>query len=808
MPMQSRVAFAATCVAAAWILGGSPVAQQPAGQTRTDVAAVRVHARSRPVLRAAGGDANHVYGPPRIGERALAATAAPTATIELYPDAALQANPAAMAAFRAAADIWARTVVSPAPIRVAAYFYDMGDPNILGSAGPTVVCAAGSTYYAAALFDKLSGTRQCALAGGASTEIEAEFNSTFDWDFGTNGVPVPGKINFMTVVLHELGHGLGFFGSMNAGTTADGFTGSFWDPPIVYDRFAESGSGAALLAFTSPSALAAQLVSNDTFFDGAAARAGNGGNRPRLETHHFTNTYGIPSDNGFLRGSSYSHVDDVAYSPDGSGAVKPNGLMTFQLQRAEVYTDPGPIVRGMFQDMGWTIAGGSTPCTYSVTPATVYVPAAATSTSVSLTTQAGCAWTAASQDAFITLTSAPGGLGSAQVTFTVAANPTTASRTGSLLVGGQIVTVHQSAACAYGVAPASVSLPATASGSSITVTSPAGCAWTAASQSSFVTITSAPGGSGNGVVTFAVAANPTTAARSGTLRIAGHTIAVMQAGVPPAVPGDYDGDRAADLALFHPGDGSWLLRWSAQNFASGADLPFGLSTDKPVPGDYDGDGRLDMAVYRPSNGIWYVIYSSTGALVQLQWGTQTDVPKPADYTGDGRTDLAVWRPATGVWFIFDLSTGTYTDRQWGVSSDVPLTGDFDGDRKADVAAYRPSTGVWWVFYSSTQSYAGFQWGISTDVPLPADYTGDGRTDLAVYRRSTGVWFVYDLARGSYVSHQWGVVTDEPAPRDYDGDGRADLAVWRPSTGTWFLYFLRSSTYRSIPVGQPGDVPIR
>ena len=44
-------------------------------------------------------------------------------------------------------------------------------------------------------------------------------------------------------------------------------------------------------------------------------------------------------------------------------------------------------------------------------------------------------------------------------------------------------------------------------------------------------------------------------------------------------------------------------------------------------------------VYRPSNGIWYVIYSSTGALVQLQWGVATDVPMPADYTGDGRTDL-------------------------------------------------------------------------------------------------------------------------------------------------------------------------
>ena len=156
-------------------------------------------------------------------------------------------------------------------------------------------------------------------------------------------------------------------------------------------------------------------------------------------------------------------------------------------------------------------------------------------------------------------------------------------------------------------------------------------------------------------------------------------------GTPSAVTGDYNADHSADLALFRPGNGNWMFRYSTSNFASGPDLQFGIATDKPVPGDYDGDGRIDMAVYRPSNGIWYVIYSSTGVLVQLQWGVSTDIPMQADYTGDGRTDLAVWRPSNGIWYIFDLSAGTFTSRQWGVSTDIPLTGDYDGDRKADVA---------------------------------------------------------------------------------------------------------------------------
>jgi hypothetical protein len=277
---------------------------------------------------------------------------------------------------------------------------------------------------------------------------------------------------------------------------------------------------------------------------------------------------------------------------------------------------------------------------------------------------------------------------------------------------------------------------------------------------------------------------------------------------PRRTAGDFDGDGIADLALFRPGNGNWKLRYSTLDFASGPDLVFGLSTDKPVPGDYDGDGRIDVAVYRPSNGIWYVIYSSTGALVQLQWGVETDVPVPADFTGDGRTDLAVWRPSTGVWFIFDLSTGTYTSRQWGVSTDIPLTGDYDGDRKADVVAFRPSNGYWYVFYSTTQTYAVLQWGISTDIPLAADYTGDGRADLAVYRPSTGVWYVYDLSTASYVPYQWGVSTDIPAPKDYDGDGRTDLAIWRPSTGSWLIYYLGTGTFEEILHGASGDIPIK
>jgi len=255
--------------------------------------------------------------------------------------------PQAQAAFQAAVDIWRSVITSPVIIRVNANYQDLGNPNILGSAGPTYICPTGdlSTYYAAALADKLTGTgAHCSLS---AFEINANFNSTFtNWDFGTSGVPVGGKYNFMTVVLHEIGHGLGLYGSMSA----TGGVGSFRSTPDIYDRFAVTGANAPLLGFVNPSAaLGSQLVSNNTFFNGALARSQNSNNNPKLETHDFTATFGIPSDNGWRQGSSYSHIDELLYS----GTA--NGLMTYALGQAEVYTDPGPIARGILADEGWGI---------------------------------------------------------------------------------------------------------------------------------------------------------------------------------------------------------------------------------------------------------------------------------------------------------------------------------------------------------------------------------------------------------------------------------------------------------------------
>jgi hypothetical protein len=71
------------------------------------------------------------------------------------------------------------------------------------------------------------------------------------------------------------------------------------------------------------------------------------------------------------------------------------------------------------------------------------------------------------------------------------------------------------------------------------VTTKAGCAWTATSGASWITVSGSGAGSGNGAVSFTVAGNPSATARSATLTIAGQIFTIVEAGESsnPGAPG-------------------------------------------------------------------------------------------------------------------------------------------------------------------------------------------------------------------------------------------------------------------------------
>jgi hypothetical protein len=82
--------------------------------------------------------------------------------------------------------------------------------------------------------------------------------------------------------------------------------------------------------------------------------------------------------------------------------------------------------------------------------------------------------------------------------------------------------------CTYALSSTALNVAGTGGTASLTVTAGNGCAWTASSSASFVTITSATSQTGNGTVNVTIAEN-TGDARTATLTVAGQSVSVSQA---------------------------------------------------------------------------------------------------------------------------------------------------------------------------------------------------------------------------------------------------------------------------------------
>jgi hypothetical protein len=181
------------------------------------------------------------------------------------------------------------------------------------------------------------------------------------------------------------------------------------------------------------------------------------------------------------------------------------------------------------------VQGGG--CSMTIAPTSQTMSADGGTGAISLTTDAGCPWSAQSEAAWISITSAPSGTGAATVAFRVGASDGPA-RTGALRIGEQVFTLRQNSGCRFSINPDSSSVLHTGGSGTVAVTTVAGCEWTATSSASWITITNAGSRNGNGTVQFAVAAT-TGPARSGTLTVAGRTFTVSQSsgctfGISPA----------------------------------------------------------------------------------------------------------------------------------------------------------------------------------------------------------------------------------------------------------------------------------
>ena len=175
----------------------------------------------------------------------------------------------------------------------------------------------------------------------------------------------------------------------------------------------------------------------------------------------------------------------------------------------------------------------STGCQYAIDQAQKAFTTAGGSASVGILASAStCPWFAVSAANWVTVSGSAVGSGSGLLTYSVAPNPNSASRAGTLWIGGKPLTVTQSGlTCSLDLLTRNVSVAAAGvTGATITVGFNApDCRWSATGNVPWILLGSASTGTGNGTIAYTVGVN-TGGLRTGAIAVAGRTVYINQTG--------------------------------------------------------------------------------------------------------------------------------------------------------------------------------------------------------------------------------------------------------------------------------------
>ena len=185
--------------------------------------------------------------------------------------------------FVKAGQIWDAILGSPVQIRVQASFDPLpcsATSGVLGGAGPNVVDSdfAGApfatTWYNAAEANRLAGVD----IDPADDDIGAQFNvnvgtagclTTRSWYYGFDGNEGANGLDLLAVLLHEIGHGLGFM------TLTDESDGTFFfGQPSIWDRYLmDNVSHKHWIDMTNAERIASAINTGHLVWDGPAVNA-------------------------------------------------------------------------------------------------------------------------------------------------------------------------------------------------------------------------------------------------------------------------------------------------------------------------------------------------------------------------------------------------------------------------------------------------------------------------------------------------------------------------------------------------------
>ena len=336
-------------------------------------------------------------------------------------------------------------------------------------------------------------------------------------------------------------------------------------------------------------------------------------------------------------------------------------------------------------------------CSYSILPTNNSFPVAGGTGQVTVTGTSGCLWSAASNAAWVTVTSGSSGTGSGTVGYSVTANSGTAERTGTLTIAGQSFMVTQ------------------AGTSSVSTISRVGIF-----RQGFLWVLDADGNEQMDIPPDLIYAF---------------------GGIPGDIPitGDWNGDGHTKIGIYRPSNGLFILDTNGNGVIDTGDSVFNLHIGKspgdiPVTGDWNGDGRTKVGYFR-QGFLWILDTNGDGLFEQGSdqvfafGGIAGDVPVVGDWTGTGTSKIGVVRQ--GFLWILDANgngtldgTGPGEDLVFpygGIPGDVPITGDWNGSGIAKAGIFRQ--GFLWVLDANGDQqidagdYVFGYGGIPGDIPV-------------------------------------------------------------------------------------------
>ncbi len=250
--------------------------------------------------------------------------------------------------FEQAVVIWEKYLISTQTIRVKATWSKTMSNSVLAETGATRIYRSSTNipnlpysnvWYPTPLAEALSGKE----LNSGDFDMTVTLNANINWYYGTDARAQAGRYDMITVMLHEIAHGLGFSSSMsiiNSDTQGQyGQSGSAY----IFDIFMQDSKKVKLTntgVYGNPSTdLKTSLTSNALYFG--------------LKNPTFATTLPrLYAPSPFKSGSSFSHFDESTYT-----VGTPNSLMSPSVRAAEVNHNPGELLLNCLNEMGWQING-------------------------------------------------------------------------------------------------------------------------------------------------------------------------------------------------------------------------------------------------------------------------------------------------------------------------------------------------------------------------------------------------------------------------------------------------------------------